>query len=544
MFDAPSLLVVGVGGRACNAIPPRPMARKAAKGTPQRRATQEAVKGAHCEKGPSSCGRCKWERNKRLWQAQHPWLIALETAGAWGVGCVACREMGRTGDLALFQVRSPTSLQNCRFKEHAALESHTVAMESLRHPAPPALSNAAPSMEEFRDLWRTLRKTRRLEHPERKSGACRMKNSKKMYCLAEAVRSRDRAFLRTSSCTSLTQDVSTKGHRLLSRFASTNPSLECRQGILGMVRMKAGGHKSLLKATAEILVQASTAMWQAPPRDNRADRPHSKTAATTDRNQLENLRLTTKVWNTDFGADEFLAGKESCCPTAGAVRPLLPNIEFVNRDRAHGSRRVVMRPWLADPYAQALHQLVTGQCSMMSCIQHSAAAKAWYQEYQKHMPKPIVKVQRDMSLARHRFESASKPLAIECLTFHAVNMTAARFWTERQARGKVGRDHLLAFTGEEGVERAIQMGMLADFALEGYHLTLFNDRERADPALLPHVATVYISTIKVLFVDGKALRTGLTMVMLETVKQQVGTTCFSVVGGGGGPQNVQSKTCI
>ena len=73
-------------------------------------------------------------------------------------------------------------------------------------------------------------------------------------------------------------------------------------------------------------------------------------------------------------------------PSAADVRPLFRNLRFINRDRAHASRRVVKRPWTADDTLMGVHQqLINNKDSMTSVIENSHVLKIWYKEYQKSM---------------------------------------------------------------------------------------------------------------------------------------------------------------
>merc|ERR1711884_583932 len=86
---------------------------------------------------------------------------------------------------------------------------------------------------------------------------------------------------------------------------------------------------------------------------------------------LSHLRRIARVWNTDAANDELLTGQELRCvvdPQYG--QPFLPSIDLINRDRAHASRRVLSRPWLADTIMKDLYALTVQKGSICHLITH------------------------------------------------------------------------------------------------------------------------------------------------------------------------------
>ena len=58
-----------------------------------------------------------------------------------------------------------------------------------------------------------------------------------------------------------------------------------------------------------------------------------------DANLLAHIQAHVRVWNADAASDEQLAAHESMVEAAH-TRPLFANLEFINRDVAHSSRRL------------------------------------------------------------------------------------------------------------------------------------------------------------------------------------------------------------
>ena len=205
----------------------------------------------------------------------------------------------------------------------------------------------------------------------------------------------------------------------------------------GMVRCATGGHKAILQATDRAIELAATTSHGAPSSSG------SRVAVPQfDSGLYQHIRDRVVLWNADAAGDEQLAGQESrvWCPRAEDVRPLLPNLMFVHRDKAHAGRRVLKRPWFADEVLKSVHISCN---SMFSVIQHSPTVKDWYQEAQRAMPGQA-KVQKDLQWSEIRFDSAARPLAVMVLTFDAVVATAIRNVAERKAGSdgrEVGRCH-------------------------------------------------------------------------------------------------------
>ena len=188
-------------------------------------------------------------------------------------------------------------------------------------------------------LWRALRKRRFMQMDS--AVGHRKTNAKKAFCLAEGIRRINRKFLASATSISLNQDASNS--RMLARYTATNDRLMTRSGVLGMVRDYGSGHKANLEATKRLIEEFSTPLLHAPPRaDPRDGRMHLAPLPPTCNNHLaQHIMNTIEIWNTDAAQDEVLAGQEAHVrgPAAAHIRPLLPALRFVNRDRCHASRR-------------------------------------------------------------------------------------------------------------------------------------------------------------------------------------------------------------
>ena len=82
----------------------------------------------------------------------------------------------------------------------------------------------------------------------------------------------------------------------------------------------------------------------------------------------------------NLAGDEILGGEmmrsASLSPTQLA---LTPNLKFVIRDKTHASRRVIFRPWTADPFLQEVGwNMARGRASMARIIQNSNEIKRFF----------------------------------------------------------------------------------------------------------------------------------------------------------------------
>ena len=148
-----------------------------------------------------------------------------------------------------------------------------------------------------------------------------------------------------------------------------------------MIRCAGGGHKTILTATDDMFRRIATPFVGAPARQ-KGNVGHS-----LDLDLYNCIRERTTVWNSDAAADEQLAGQESkiWSPSSDDVRPLLPSLKFVNRDKAHASRRVIQRPWFADAVLKSVYTHFT---AIMAAVQKSHVLKKWYVEFQTRQCEP------------------------------------------------------------------------------------------------------------------------------------------------------------
>ena len=183
----------------------------------------------------------------------------------------------------------------------------------------------APSTKAFKALWAGIRKGSSLDSLQSLGG--REKLCQMRWCLAEALRSQDRHFLRKATCICLARDE--RDGRLVVRFSATDEHLETRRRLLGLARDWGSGAQCIADTTVRLVQQAMTANGGVPRRATpRAPGGMSHDRQTTAERVLRHVEAVT----TDAARDEIL-GSERLQTTD------VPSLRFILRDKAHGARR-------------------------------------------------------------------------------------------------------------------------------------------------------------------------------------------------------------
>jgi hypothetical protein len=292
----------------------------------------------------SFVGQHHYQKKRRLWEqllqtapgSKDSWLTAHENP--WGVGCKVCAAAGKDGPLARFAVIQPM-LKN--LLKHGRSPGHASSLRKW-HAALGDLGDlgsldGAPSADEFRALWLSMVRTRS-HHGLVGMGTWR-RTRRLEWCLAEARRVLHRRFLRTAGAVTLLQDA--RKNMLLLRAVAANDRLETRAFVLGIERDYGSSNVAIQRATMKIIKGMCQMGRHAPggPGDSGGPGgPHDAGPGRLDASLHRHLLQAIELFVADGAADEQLAGRELQSPSA-AVRPLLPNLRIVLRDKAHASRR-------------------------------------------------------------------------------------------------------------------------------------------------------------------------------------------------------------
>ena len=266
----------------------------------------------------------KWKRLQQKWQRKWPWL----TANGTGVGCLICHEAKLRGPFGCFGLKTHSALQAVRFFRHHNSNSHKLAA---------GCSPTTPSSDEFQEALNACA-TQTFEL----SGS---HNLKLLYCLHEAMRALDQRTFKPRNPMTLFRDER-KG-RIAIRFRTCDLDLNVRCGTLGQARDSGTGAQNLVKATAHVMRRACTRFAKPPSslaRKYKLPTPKFKSGA------YEALRSNIITMVVDAAGDELLASEMMrSADLAHSTRTLTPNLLHVVRDKAHASRRLLSRPWAADP---------------------------------------------------------------------------------------------------------------------------------------------------------------------------------------------------
>ena len=480
------------------------------------------------------CGRCKWFTNSKGWQTKLPigksltkqersavepamlpkmresWLVAKEGADGqqWGVGCCVCniarfrmqKRDAKSRAYSSYGLTKAGSLQLGNFKRHAALLCHADAVRGYLGllEKGEALDARAPSDDSFKQVWKDMCRGVSPSTPLGIDGVGQGKKVIKIvYCLAEGMRMLDRKFLEGAKCISIKRDE--RDGRLLVRFVAANPNLDVRRGIMGMRRGFGTGATAITKATITIMKTFSSPHHGAP-------KPSCHDEPSVDKRLFEHVRNTTHQLVIDSASDERRSGRQMAEGVSHDYKDVLtPNLKMVTLDRAHASRRIVSRPFDADEkLTRLLDMYITGDQSVCQIIHNKKALTDVWQQEVENMNINIGTKIRNLGVAKHRFESISKPLGRFVIYLEATVATAT--WTIHMRQGRIEAVAMATFLDTFDEKDYLLLAMQADAADEGLMLTRFTDCEDMDLAQAPDECKIFIDRIVFLFEARGALR--------------------------------------
>ena len=173
--------------------------------------------------------------------------------------------------------------------------------------------------------------------------AAGIKSATMVWCLNEALKRQDIEFFKQTVCMSIARDE--RHGRLALRFIACDQRLQVRQGRLGQARHFGTGAHAITAATREALVRATTRNAHLPASFSAII--HGRVSPEPDEAALDRVTTNTRMVSTDSAMDEINSVRDMKSSPDGTP-PILPNLEVIGRDKAHGSRRMLTRPWQAD----------------------------------------------------------------------------------------------------------------------------------------------------------------------------------------------------
>ena len=125
---------------------------------------------------------------------------------------------------------------------------------------------------------------------------------------------------------------------------------------------------------------------------------------------------------------------------------------------------------------------------------------------------------QDLGACIPRFEISQKPYARRTLHHEALIGTALR--TMHGRKGNSEAKSAEEFLDEEDTELSVQAAMMGDAGDENAQLIRFFDKECHDLAKTHQIITDHFVRLRALFSHGLCLQTGLTKVMLDTLRER------------------------
>lgn len=200
---------------------------------------------------------------------------------------------------------------------------------------------------------------------------------------------------------------------------------------------------------------------------------------------------------------------------------MTPNVKMIGRDKAHGFRRILQRPYQADGFLQGvMDNYILSSESMTQKIANSFDFREWLQLEISRCDQDETsgfgnKVQ-NLRSAKHRFESHTTPLGRFLLYLPAFIRVVTKICELKpdDASGRSAARFLELVTGEE----LLQLALLADAADEALVLVRMVDVEDVDLSEIPTFVGQFIQRIAALFKQEGALKLGYTRHVLEMME--------------------------
>ena len=402
--------------------------------------------------------------------------------------CARCASTPKEKSANMVRGCEPWRVDN--LARHAASKQHQAALHQLGFvPRDENLPLEAPQVEQF------LKVLNRKPAESLRSGVAGVGGANKvlkmLQCLAQATLRIDHDIL--ASCASIMIHVDIRDMKLCIRFQACTEDLKIHRGVLGYETVCSNSHKEVMRGIQKAL------------------RRLCSLDGDLDDQVLDAVRARVEVLNGDGASDMQLALTE--LQSTG----YFPNLKFTLRDKAHSARRILSRPWAAVEAINDVYQnAIAGKHSITSTIQHSGVVAHTFQEHCVTMQNAPSTARRlkNLSLAKHRFDSTEKPLSRFCLFLDAFLLTAislAASPSQKRERGK-------AFLSWVNEEKILLLGLLADLSDECLLFVRVYDSEDYEASFMHHSCMAFVSKLRWLYVKGHAWELGYAAHVLEQLK--------------------------
>lgn len=209
----------------------------------------------------------------------------------------------------------------------------------------------------------------------------------------------------------------------------------------------------------------------------------------------KHIASITEVFVADGAADEQLAGRMLHEGSSRAVLgQTLPNLRLVVRDKPHSARRLLQRTLPKDPFINKLMSAVLwSRGSLARLVQNSAQHQETFKSHQLRLEGAMARPVKNLSYAKHRFDSTALPLGRMITHFDALLMTVVDIIRERRGPEQQGANHALETLNTESM---LQLGMVADACDIVVRFVRFLDKECFDTSELPrHIQALEDSAV-------------------------------------------------
>ena len=453
------------------------------------------------------CARCKWVRSRKTYRkgttmhaaitdadkasldpekhilSRASWCVSASVDGMWGLGCAACSQLPESR-VACSKLRKWARHKACRLRldgwalvRHARTLLHVGAVAQLLgiQLGPTGASVCgAPPISDFAELLAHMERGEagRQTAQRQRNTATSTKTSRMRWAVVEAMREKDRLFLKQAVTIVLARDE--RRNRLLVRFSACDAQLNVRRGFMGQVRGAGGKSLQVVNATRKVLKEFCTVNRGVP--EGVGKTVWDEALYTHFRSKIEMVvsdSASNEVMAADIGRGRRLpqlAGGgdlpvEHGDPANGdngnplrdgdpvsdgrsSLACLTPNLMLVGRDLAHGFRRnrshnaqklqhnsspptqcvntmrtrpcksprrlrrILQRPYDVDSYMDAIMtDTVLGKKSVAQTIWNSHVFIEWFQINCKDVKATHGQGNRvkNLKASRRRFESYQKP---------------------------------------------------------------------------------------------------------------------------------------
>ena len=287
--------------------------------------------------------------------------------------------------------------------------------------------------------------------------------------------------------------------RLLVRFrACRGDDLTVCSGVLGLKTVE-GSADSLAKATNSILEEFCSPFHMLP-RD--CQQPHSEGPHGAP--LVKHIKDHVTIMVTDAAPSELLSSEQLRGRRSYANTTLnscdFKNLTLVGRDGAHGSTRVLKRPFNHHPAIEAvMSEFISSSDSFGQKIFHSPLFSMWWKEALNDGCDDNGPGLASIAAAKHRFGSFLQPLSRISKNQQAMLTVCHRIEAMRGSGGAWASSILNEYTAR----KALMLSMAADAAATAMELTRFLDHEDADIAQINQKVQEFSLQCRSLFWEKK-----------------------------------------